>query len=81
MQITVKEVEKTLNNYSNIDEPIFVKRENKDDVVILSLKEYKEKMLEKEIIEHLKKSEKDIENGKTISADKFFNELRKKYGY
>lgn len=44
MQITAKEVEKTLNKYDNIDEPIFVKRKDKADVVILSINEYKEKI-------------------------------------
>ena len=40
MQITTQEVEKTLNKYEDIDEPIVVKRDNKTDVVILSMKEY-----------------------------------------
>ena len=43
MQITTQEVEKTLNKYEDIDEPIVVKRDNKTDVVILSMKEYKER--------------------------------------
>lgn len=40
MQITTREIEKTLNQYEDIKEPIIVKRENKTDVVIVSLKEY-----------------------------------------
>ena len=46
MQITTQEVEKTLNKYEDIDEPIVVKRDNKTDVVILSMKEYKERLQE-----------------------------------
>ena len=81
MQITTQEVEKTLNKYDNIDEPIFVKRKDKADVVILSINEYKEKIQELEIISHLKKSEEDIKNGRTTPAKDFFKELRNEYGY
>ncbi len=81
MQITTQEVEKTLNKYDNIDEPIFVKRKDKADVVILSINEYKEKIQELEIISHLQKSEEDIKNGRTTPAKDFFKELRNEYGY
>ena len=47
----------------------------------INLRKHKEKTLERDIIEHLKKSEDDIENGRTISAEKVFRELREKYGY
>lgn len=80
-EITVKEIENTLSKYEEIDEPIVVKRENKSDVVILSMKEYKEKLLELDIIKHLQKSEEDVEQGRTIPADKLFKELRAEYGY
>lgn len=79
MQITTQEVEKTLNQYEDINEPIFVKRNNKTDVVILSMKEYKEKLQELEIIKHLQKSEEDIKNGRTTPASEFFKELRAEY--
>lgn len=81
MQITANEVEKTLNQYEEINEPIFVKRENKADVVIISIKEYKEKLQELEIIKHLQKSEDDIKNGKTTPANEFFKEMRSQLGY
>ena len=71
MQITTQEVEKTLNKYEDIDEPIVVKRDNKTDVVILSMKEYKERLQELEI----------IKNGRTTPASEFFKELRAEYGY
>jgi len=45
------------------------------------MKEYKEKLLELDIIKHLQKSEEDIEKGKTIPANKVFEELRDEYGY
>ena len=81
MQITTQEVEKTLEKMETIEEPIIVKRKNKEDVIIISLQEYKEKMLKKDIIEKLQKSEEEIKNGKGINADIVFKELRDKYEY
>ena len=81
MQITTQEVEKTLEKIETIEEPIIVKRKNKEDVIIISLQEYKEKMLKKDIIEKLQKSEEEIKNGKGINADTVFKELRDKYEY
>ena len=79
--IKLKEIEEELTKQEEINEPIVVKRENKSDVVIVSLKEYKEKLLELDIIKHLQKSEDDIENGRTVPAKKVFEELRAQYGY
>ena len=81
MQTTSQEIEKTLNQQDNIAEPIMVKRQNKQDVIILSMQEYKDRVLKNDIIEKLKKSEKEIENGEGIDADIVFRELRQKYGY
>ncbi len=80
-EITVQELENTLTQCEEIEEPIVVKRENKSDVVIISMKEYKEKLLELDIIKHLQNSEEDIENGRTTKAKQFFEELRAEYGY
>jgi len=79
-EITVKEVEEALNEYDKIEEPIVVKRQNKSDVVIISLEEYKEKIMKMEIIKHLQKSEQNIKDGKTIPAEEVFRELREEYG-
>lgn len=79
--IKLKEIEEELSNQEEINEPIVVKRENKSDVVIVSMKEYKERLLEADIIKHLQKSEEDIENGRTIPAKKVFEELRAEHGY
>ena len=76
-EITVKDVESTLNEYENIDEPIIVKRKNKSDVVILSLKEYQEEMF----LNKLEKSKKEYKEGKVHDAKSVFKELREKYEY
>lgn len=80
-KIKISEIENTLSNCQEIEEPIIVERENKSDVVIISMEEYKEKLIELDIIKHLRKSEEDIKNGKTISAKQLFKELRAEYDY
>ena len=80
-EIKLKDVEYTLSQYEEIDEPIIVKREEKSDVVILSLKDYKEKLLEIDVIRHLKKAEDDIDNDRVTPADEVFRNLREKYEY
>ncbi len=80
-KIKINELENTLSRCEEIEEPIVVERENKSDVVVISMKEYKEKLLELDIIKHLQKSEEDIKNGRTISAEQFFKKLRAEYDY
>ena len=78
-EITVKEVEKTLNE-DNINDTIIVKRKDKSDVIIMNLEEY-ERILEMKLIKKLKEGEKQIKNKEVIDADIVFNEMRTKYGY
>ena len=53
---------------------------NNNDIVIMKMEEYKEKILKKDIEEHLLKSEEDIENGRVKDAREVFNEWKGKYG-
>lgn len=76
----LKEIEEILEPYGEIKEPIIVKRKNKKDVVIISFEEYKKKILEADIIEKLKQSEEDIENGRIVDAKLVLQELSEKYG-
>ena len=39
--ISINEFEKTVNSIVDIEEPIIIKRENKEDLVVISLAEYK----------------------------------------
>lgn len=78
-EISVEEVEKTLNE-ENIEDTIIVRRKNKADVVIINLEEYK-KMLENNLIEKLKRAEEQIERGEITDAEAVFEEMREKYGY
>ena len=53
---------------------------NNNDIVIMKMEEYKEKMLKKDIEEHLLKAEDDIKNGRVRDARKVFKEWKEKYG-
>lgn len=80
-EITVKEIVDTLEHYTNIEEPIIVKRDNKDDVVILSMEEYRKKIFLAELDKKLDEAEDDIKNNRVHKARDVFKELREQYGY
>ena len=54
-EMTIQEVQKTLTE-DNIEETILLKRNGKNDIVIMNFEEYK-KIFEINFIERLKKSE------------------------
>ncbi len=80
-EITVKEIVDTLEQYTNIEEPIIVKRDNKDDVVILSMEEYRKRIFLAELDKKLDEAEDDIKNNRVHKARDVFKELREQYGY
>ncbi len=53
---------------------------NKNDVII-SMKKYKNNILDDETVNKLLKSEENIENGRTRNATEVIQELRTKYGF
>lgn len=80
-EISVEEVIETINEYTNIEEPIIIKRENKEDLVIISMEEYKRKNFFADLSKKVAEAEEDIEYGKVHDAKKVLKELRSKYGY
>ena len=75
-EITVKEFEDAVSLVDDI-EPMIVKRDNKKDLIVISLEQYeKETFLNK-----LEKSRKQYTEGKVRSARTVFKGLREKYGY
>lgn len=80
-EITVKEFESTVNGIDNIDEPIIVKRDNKQDLVVISLEQYRKELFLAELAAKLEKSEKELEQEKVHSARMIFKEMREKYQY
>lgn len=76
-EISVKEFEDTISSIEDIQEPIILKRENKKDLVVISLEEYQKSVF----LNKLEKSKEQYKQGKVYSARKVFKELRNKYGY
>lgn len=70
-------IETVLNQYGEV----VLTRNNKNNIIVMSMEEYKKNMIKREIIEKLKQSEKEIENGEGMDIDIAFKELRQKYGY
>lgn len=80
-EITVNEFANEVNSLDEINEPIIVKRNNKQDLVVISLEEYKKQLFLTKISSKLEKSKQEVAQGKVHSARTVFNELRAKYGY
>ena len=76
-EITVREFEDTVTKIDDIQEPIIVKRDNKKDLVIISLEQYQREMF----LNKLEKSTQQYKEGKVHSARTVFKGLREKYGY
>lgn len=75
-EITVREFENAVSVVDDI-EPMIVKRENKKDLLVISLEQYQREMF----LNKLEKSKKQYEKGKMHSAKTVFKELKEKYGY
>lgn len=75
-EISVKEFENVVNESNDI-EPIIIKRENKKDLLVISLEQYQRDVF----YNKLEKSKKQYKEGKVHSARTVFKELREKYGY
>ncbi len=74
---SLKEIENAVDQYGEI----VVSKNQNNNVIIMSMEEYKKKMMENQMEKKLKKAEKQIEEGKTVSADLVFRELEEKYGF
>ena len=75
-EITIKEFENIVNVTDDI-EPMIIKRDNKKDILVISLEQYQKEMF----LKKLEKSKKEYKEGKVHSARTVFKGLREKYGY
>ena len=75
--INMQEVETAINKYGDV----VLTKNSKDNIVVLSVEQYKDKLLNEEIERKLLKAEKQIEEGKTVRATEVFKELEEKYGF
>lgn len=77
-QVTnIKELETAVNQNGEM----VVSKNSRNNIVVMSMEEYKEKLLDREIEKKLLKAEKQIEEGKTFKATEVFKELEEKYGF
>ena len=53
---------------------------NNNDIVIMNMEEYREKILKEDIEKSLLKAEDDIKKGKVKDAREVFKEWKEKYG-
>lgn len=58
-----------------------ISKNNKNNVVVMSMEEYKDNIFDKETVNKLLKSEEDIEKGKTRKAEDVVKEFREKFGF
>lgn len=75
--INMKKLETAVEEYGEI----VISKNNKNNVIVMSMEEYNKENIEKDVIKKLKKSEQEIENREGIESDIAFKELRQKYGY
>ena len=72
----LQEIETAVNQYGEI----VIRKNNKNNVVVMSMEEYKKKMLDEEIERKILKSEDDYNNGRVRKAEDVFKEWELKYG-
>ena len=53
---------------------------NNNDIVIMKMEEYREKLLKEDIEKHLLKAEDDIRKGRVRDAREVFKEWKERYG-
>ena len=76
MQVTNIQDLKTAVNQNG--EMVIAMKNN--DIVIMKMEEYREKILKEDIEKHLLKAEDDVQNGKVRDAREIFKEWKAKYG-
>ena len=80
-EISVNDLKNEVDSFEEVNEPIIVKRENKQDLVVISLEQYKKQIFLEKLSGKLEKSRKEVEQGKVHSARTIFKEMKTKYGY
>jgi PHD/YefM family antitoxin component YafN of YafNO toxin-antitoxin module len=77
-QVTsIQEIETAINQNGEM----VIGKNNKNNVIVMSMEEYRDKMFDKENVRKLLKSEEDIEKGRTRKATEVIKEFRAKYGF
>lgn len=74
---SIKDIETALNENGEM----VIGKNNKNNVIVMSMEEYKNNIFDEETIKSLMKSEEDIENGRTRKATEVIKEFKEKYGF
>ena len=76
-QVTnLQNIKTAVNQYGEV----VVSKNSKNNVVVMSMEEYKKKLLDEEIERKILKSEEDYKNGRVRKAEDVFKEWELKYG-
>lgn len=77
-QVTsLQEIETVINQNGEM----VIGKNNKNNVIVMSMEEYTNNIFDNETVKKLLKSEEDIEKGRTRKATEVIKELRAKYGF
>ncbi len=64
----------------NLNGEMVVSKNDRNKIIIMSMEEYKKKLMKEKIEKNLLKAEEDIENERVRDADDLFKEWNAKYG-
>lgn len=70
-----------IENVINQNGEMVIGKNSKNNVIVMSMEEYRRNILNEETVKKLLKSEEDIEKGRTRKATDVVKELRTKYGF
>ena len=70
-----------LETFINQNGEMVIGKNKKNNVVVMSMEEYRNNIFDNETVKKLLKSEEDIEKGRTRKATEVIKELRAKYGF
>ncbi len=74
---SIQEIEKVINQNGEM----VIGKNNKNNVIVMSMEEYRNNIFDNETVQCLLKSEEDIKKGRTKKATEVIKELRAKYGF
>ena len=70
-----------IETFINQNGEMVIGKNSKNNVVVMSMEEYRNNIFDNETVKKLLKSEEDIEKGRTKKATEVIKELRAKYGF
>lgn len=72
---------KEIETYISKNGEIVIGKNNRNNLIVMNMEEYRNNIFDKETVKKLLKSEEDIEKGRTKKASEVIKELRAKYGF